>query len=116
MIKRWLGLDLIDLVIHLGVTFSLMGVVSASRGPMEVIPMIFAGSLVVLGIRRHFALRNSPPLSSGEFTAERLNEVEERLREFDGLQNRVVELDERLDFAERLLARQPESQAKLQGK
>ncbi len=108
MIKRWLGLDVVDVIIQLGVTFSLMGAVAASDGPVEVQPLILAASLAVLGIRRALAVRHVST-SSGEFTAERLGEVEERLRDFEVLQSRVLELEERLDFAERLLARPQES-------
>ncbi len=67
-------------------------------------------SLVVLGVRRHFALRALPPASSGEFTAERLADVEARLAQLEQGELRLHELEERLDFAERLLAqaREPE--------
>ncbi len=112
MINRLTGLDLMDLLIHFGITFSLMGAVSASDGPIEVMPMIFAASLVVLAFRRARALKRSPS-STGEFTLERVDEIEERLRDVDQLHNRVLELEERLDFAERLLARAPEAGARL---
>jgi hypothetical protein len=104
--KRWFGLDPVDIGIHLGITVCLMGAVSISKGPAEVMPMIFAASLALLGIRRSLARRKSAT-NSGEFTAERIDEIEERMREVDQLQHRVLELEERLDFAERLLARQP---------
>ncbi len=115
MIKRWFGLDVLDLIIHLGVTFSLMGFVSVSHGPEEIMPLIFATSLVVLGIRRKLALRGKTDSISGEYTADRMTEIEDRLRELEAVQDRVLELEERVDFAERMLARQPEPQGKLQG-
>ncbi|MEO8201182.1 MAG: hypothetical protein ABI679_11720 [Gemmatimonadota bacterium] len=114
-LKRWLGLDVVDIVIHLGVTFSLMGFIDMSNGPEELMPLIFATSLVVLGIRRRLAIRGKTVSMSGEYSAERIGDLEERLRDIDSLQDRVLELEERLDFAERLLARQPETQGKLQG-
>ena len=37
--------------------------------------------------------------------AARLEEFEQRLQELEGVQARILELEERLDFAERLLTR-----------
>ena len=42
-------------------------------------------------------------LSTGEMAAERITEVEARLAELESRQDRLLELEERLDFAERLL-------------
>jgi hypothetical protein len=42
-------------------------------------------------------------LSTGEMAAERIAEVEARLAELESRQDRLLELEERLDFAERLL-------------
>jgi hypothetical protein len=107
-LRRWLGIDLVDFLIQAGVTFSLMGFVAISGGPTEVMPLVLASSLVVLGIRRHPALKKRGNEISGEIPATRIMELEDRVGDIDLLQERVVELEERLDFAERLLARQPE--------
>ena len=107
--KKWLGLDFLDLLIQAAVTFSLMGFVGVSDGPEELFPVIAGASFVVLGVRRHFALRRRAIEGSGEVPAERLIDMEDRLGELDQLRDRVLELEERLDFTERLLTRQQES-------
>ncbi len=112
-IRRAFGLDGIDLAIHAGVTVAAVAVGAQffSHGAAwALIAAVGGASLVALGVRRHFALRALPPASSGEFTAERLAEVEARLEALEGEGRRLYELEERLDFAERLLAqaREPE--------
>ncbi|HEX4628053.1 MAG TPA: hypothetical protein VH137_04615 [Gemmatimonadales bacterium] len=46
--------------------------------------------------------RSAPPDGPGEA----LGDVQRRLRELDAVQTRLAELEERLDFADRLLAQQ----------
>lgn len=110
-IRRHVGLDGVDLVIQAGVTFFLMVMAgSAGTGPDEgvLIAGVGAISMVVLGVRRHLALKRGASGPMGEITGEvikdRIAEVDARLLEVDQLQYRVQELEERLDFAERLLA------------
>jgi hypothetical protein len=55
------------------------------------IPKLFSGR----------ASRRGPPPNEGE--------VDELRRNFETMQNRVAELEERVDFAERLLAKQRET-------
>jgi len=58
--------------------------------------------------RRLSGQKGPPPstgLSTGEMTAERVAELEQRLGELEEVQARVTQLEERLEFAERLLAR-----------
>jgi len=57
------------------------------------------------GLLRHYALQALPPAeeTSGSW---RLGDVEARLQELEALQARVAELEERVDFSERLLANQ----------
>jgi len=71
--------------------------------------VFFAG----LGIARFWWLRRADPepgaplpegMSTGEMTAQRLAELEARLLELEAAQERVFELEERLELAERLLA------------
>ena len=112
LIKRTFGLDGVEIAIHAGVTFCLMALAdmaqSSSNG--EGVAIVGAVSLVVFGIRRQWALKHSPPVTTGELAAERMADLDARLHEMDQLQFRVQELEERLDFAERLLAqaREPE--------
>lgn len=112
-IRRVFGLDGIDLLIHAGVTFSIMAIGSSiwSHADAELmLATVSCASFVVLGIRRHAALRNLPPETSGEMAAERIAELEGRVAELEQAEFRIHELEERLDFAERLLAqaREPE--------
>lgn len=106
-IKRW-GLDGVDLVIHIGVTICLMGIVGVTGGPDALFPVITMGSLVALAVRRKLALRRNR-IESGE-EGDRLADMEDRLHYLEGLQDRVTELEERLDFTERLLTRQQQKE------
>jgi hypothetical protein len=103
-LKRWLGLDGVDVAIHAGVTICLMSVVGVTAGPEELFPVILMGSIVLFGIRRKLALRRGTIDQGPE--GDRLAEVEDRVHYLEGLQDRVTELEERLDFAERLLTKQ----------
>ena len=112
-LRRNLGLDGFDLVIHVGVTFMFMFFVGMSGGPEELLPVITGVSMLVLAVRRRFALKagGTIGLTTGEMAAERIAELEERVAELEAAQAEVAELAERLDFAERLLAkgtREPE--------
>ena len=100
-VKSWLGMDAVDLAIHIGVTICVLGFVGVSDGPDGLYPVITMGSFIALAVRRKLGLRRG--LDRGA-EADRLAEVEDRLHYVEGLQDRVVELEERLDFAERLLA------------
>jgi hypothetical protein len=62
------------------------------------------GFLVAYGIRRHWILGSLPP--EGETSGGwRSAEVEGRLAELETLHARVAELEERVDFSERLLVK-----------
>ena len=106
-VQRALGMDWFDLIVHFGVTGTLMGVVGVSGGPEELFPGLAGLSLVVLAVRRRYALRRveRPGLSTGEMAAERLEELEQRMADLEGAHARVAELEERLEFAERMLLR-----------
>jgi FAD/FMN-containing dehydrogenase len=107
--KRWLGLDLIDLLIHLGTTSIVAGfLVSLLPSPESeaAVFFAFAASFVLLGWRRSRALRHRVE----DPEAARVDEVERRLVEVEQLAGRVDELEERLDFAERVLARRRDAE------
>jgi hypothetical protein len=110
-IKRWLGIDGVDLVVHVGVTLCLNGLIVMTDGPEALFPVLWGCSLVVLAVRRRLAFRRAA--KEVHVDTERLAEVEDRVGYLEQLQDRVVELEERLDFAERMLASKPESKARL---
>lgn len=117
--KRNIGLDWFDFLLQAAITGALMGLASeeSHRGDGPIIG-VFIVSLVVLGVRRHFALRRQSSslengLSTGQMAAARLEEVEQRLGELDSAHARISELEERLDFTERLLAQVHEAPKEL---
>jgi membrane protein involved in colicin uptake len=109
MIKKWLGLDLFDLVVHVGVTVALMVVVdSASMGQQGdgVMALVVATSLVALAYRRTRAMRRK--MSEDQGDRERIHDLEARVADLEAAQSRMLELEERVDFAERVLSQQRE--------
>jgi hypothetical protein len=115
--RRHFGLDPVDVAIHGALTGLAMGFFATfARGiAAETLPLLIAGgSVAVFAVRRSFALRRlrAEPvgLTSGDMAASRLEELEERVGRLEAAEARVLELEERLDFAERLLARPPGEQ------
>ena len=106
-VRRWLGIDFVDLVIQVGITAAIVFFVDVTGGPEGLYPVVVGGSFAVLGFRRRIALRKAAldQVTGGD----RLADLEYRLEEVETLQDRVVELEERLDFAERLLTKRQES-------
>ena len=107
-LRRHFGLDWFDLGLHAALTGCVLGFLGMSHAPPEMFPVTTGASLALLGFRRHRALKRRPTVgvTSGEMTAMRLEEVEQRLGELEAAHTRIAELEERLDFTERLLARQ----------
>ena len=104
MSVKILGLDWFDVLVH-GVITVVAGVGAdslffGSAGDFAV-GVVVATSLTILGWRRKRALAALPP----DTGSVRLADVEDRMAEVDHLAQRVYELEERLEFAERLLAR-----------
>jgi hypothetical protein len=118
---RWrgLGLDLVDVGIHVFVTICVAVMLGEASGRKDdiVIPMVFAASGVVFAIRRNLALRRQPhELTTGQVEAERLSDLEARVADLEQVHYRLAELEERLDFSERLLAQQTRgAEARLPG-
>lgn len=108
MIKRFLGIDFIDLLIQFGITVALGVVAGSIMAPHEEIGVAFvtAGSFAVLAWRRTRALKDLPPAGRSEREQDRIAELEQRVAELEYGQGRLVELEERVDFQERLLVRQ----------
>jgi hypothetical protein len=113
VIRKWLGISGVDFVIQAAVTICVIGMFVGTPGYPGRDEMVTFGvtglSVLVLAIRRHLASRRG---ELGETTADlgarQLNELEMRVSELEAAQLRVMELEERLDFAERLLTRRPE--------
>lgn len=106
-IQRTFGLDGVDLVIHAGVTFAVMAVGSSflhHEGAEVMLASVSGVSLALLGVRRRLALRRHGQNRTGEVVAERIAELEARLMDSEQMDGRILELEERLDFTERLLA------------
>jgi hypothetical protein len=106
------GLDGVDTAIHAAVTVcGFVMVTTALNYPWGIAlgAKLIAMSLVVFGWRRHRALKRMAAeaeigLTSGQVDAGRWAEMEQRLADLEANQARVAELEERLDFTERLLA------------
>ena len=107
-IRRHFGIDGFELTVHAAITaaaFALLGPILELPPPIAILGVPTA-SLLVLSWRRREAFRNGIPETTGEVAAERIFELEERVADLEASQQRMAELEERLDFAERLLANQ----------
>jgi hypothetical protein len=113
---RHFGLDGVDLAIHVALTGLGVAIVTELiHGRFgEILGLkVVAISLLILAWRRHrarkrMAQQGTLGLTSGEMAAERFQDLENRIAELEGGQLRMAELEERLDFAERLLAKSEE--------
>jgi hypothetical protein len=106
--KNNVGIDFVDFLLQAVVTGAFMGLVDMTNGPEALYPVAVGVSVLVLGVRRHFALKRQDRrgLTTGEMHADRIAELEQRVEELESVQVRVYELEERLDFTERMLARE----------
>ena len=80
--------------------------------PMEIVgPVLGIGSLIMITASAIVMIRRLAPKVPGDaHDRDRLlDDVHGRLDELDQLRHRVSELEERLDFAERILAKQREA-------
>jgi len=105
--KRWLGIGFVDFAIQAAITMCAIGIfVDQPEVRDEVVVFGFLGaSVLVLAIRRYFALRRGDlNESTGEVATRQMAELELRVSELEAAQHRVMDLEERLDFAERLLS------------
>ncbi len=108
-LKSTLGLDGFDVGIQAALTaVIMMGFIVFGGGEDGAIgaTMTLGTSLVVLWSRRILALRRLHRLQGDGSGFERISELEQRMAELEyQSQARIAELEERLDFTERLLAR-----------
>ena len=115
--KRVFGLDGFDLAVHAAITVIVLVWIGAVNDRSEDV-IIFGSmasltSLVFLAVRRRIALNRSERLGAGSVDTEQLAELEQRVAELEMDRARVAELEERLDFAERLLATSKEAPREL---
>lgn len=112
MFRRYVGIDFVDFLIQSGATIAAAIMLSSMTQPQEEIgvSVAFLASLGVLAWRRKRATLEPREPSTGEVAAQRIMELEDRVAELEQGQARVLELEERLDFAERLLVRQREAE------
>jgi hypothetical protein len=111
--KRIFGLDVVNSVLVAVGSFAI--VIGTSEMTHNDALSLGALALCAMGygILRHYALQALPP--EGETSGSwRMADVEERLAELEALQQRVAELEERVDFSERMLASRNEP-ARLEG-
>ena len=103
--KRTFGLHPVDFIIHfLAGGFIVVALGDASKNDAVAL-VATAGLFALYAWRRQRALARLPAtgMTSGEV---RLVELETQAEELHELRTRVAELEERLDFTERMLAQQ----------
>ena len=110
--KKVFGVDLFDTFVHFTVTAAILALLAHESRQVEPVLLTACGSLIIYSVRRHLALKGqrSLPEVSGQTTTgvHRRLDNEERMQELESLYGRVAELEERVDFAERLLSRKDE--------
>jgi hypothetical protein len=87
-------------------------------GPPAIVMIVFLGllatTIILWPVMRAFARRLEGKASTDPALHAEIEQLQQRLAEMDGLQHRVAELEERIDFTERMLAR-PQAPAALPG-
>jgi uncharacterized protein HemX len=117
------GMGVGSTLLHIGVTLVVAfaaarlvvsdgGIQVAISGPQAsslVLTVVLAASAALYAWRRR---RASAGLTTGQMLAQRQAELERREADVDAVHARLAELEERLDFSERMLAqgRSPEAQ------
>ena len=103
--RTWFGIDRFEVVIQALVTFAVGALAGNAPGRTAdyAVSAVIVSSLLFLAWRRRKALSAEPEI---EGSSERMEDLEYRVADLEQAQQRVLELEERLDFAERLLARQ----------
>lgn len=112
--RRWFGLHPVDMVVHFAVGGFLIGVMANLPEPQAdpLALLMAAGVLAAYAWRRQRAVATLPVagVNSGEV---RLADLDAQAEEIHDLRGRMAELEERLDFAERLLAKQADAPQQL---
>lgn len=113
--RKLFGIDLFEVVIQAVITIALIAATDNFPGPEgEAMAIgVAVSSLLLLAWRRRRAMAAEP---ESDGAGERVEDLEYRVAELENAQGRVLELEERLDFAERLLARQRASESLPEGR
>lgn len=105
------GVDWVAIAVHAFVTVCAAAALGEASGSADdvLIPLVFGASAVVFEIRRRKARFQTAP--SGLTTTEveaagRVEDLEQRVADLEVITHRVAELEERVDFSERLLTQQ----------
>jgi hypothetical protein len=117
-IREIFGLDGKDITIHVGLTVVVAVIAGGAGGEFNydgdaVAMVILAASTAALGLRMFLGRRNRPatPAPRGQ---EVLQDLDDRLYELEQERARLHELEERVDFAERMLVSEREKRARLE--
>jgi len=108
VIRKYLGLDFLDLVIQAGATIALAVVAGNIASPDEEvgIALVVAASFGLLAWRRARSLATQRQTAPTDDSIQRIADLEDRVAELERSQVRMLDLEERMDFNERLLVRQ----------
>jgi hypothetical protein len=108
--KRHVGTDFVETAIWGAVAFFGTISIAEATNADELAIGVGVVILVLFGLRRHFLMQGRPPEISGEVSGGwRTADLEARMAELEHLHQRVAELEERVDFSERLLASQADA-------
>lgn len=109
-LKSTLGLDWFELAVHVSITVlvltALESVAPGGRQEDVLLSGGLAGSILLLAFRRSRGLARQGRVDAVD--EDRITQLEDRLLELENAQQRVMELEERVDFTERLLTRERE--------
>jgi hypothetical protein len=107
-LKARLGLDWFDMTVHVVITGLVLIVVESFSPPGRaedvVMSATLAASVLLLAWRRARGVARQS--HAAEVDEDRIAQLEERMLDLEATQQRVMELEERVDFTERLLARE----------
>ena len=105
--RRIFGIDVVNTILFVAGSFATVIFVGEITGSGEVALGAMALCIGGFGILRHYGLKSLPPQeeTSGSWRAA---ELEARVADLELMSARVAELEERLDFTERLLATKSE--------
>jgi Tfp pilus assembly protein PilO len=107
--KRQFGLHPVDMAVHFVIGGFIAGALADAAH--NDVPSLLAVAAMFLAYawRRQRAIDRLPPASGGMTSGEvRLTELDAQAEELHEMRSRMAELEERLDFAERMLAQQRE--------